>query len=84
MRKSNSPIPGVRRSLRDASNGPVWSATVRRTATALVAAIVGALMGFGARWLGPPYAGLAWLHGVLGALGAAVFMLFFAEALWRR
>jgi hypothetical protein len=50
----------------------------------VVAVTVGLLMGFGAVWLGPPYAELAWLHGILGAFGAAVFMLYFAEALWRR
>jgi hypothetical protein len=49
-----------------------------------VTVTVGAFMGFGALWLGPPYAAYAWLHGTLGALGAAVFMLFFAEALWHR
>lgn len=41
-------------------------------------------MGLGALWLGPPYAEYAWLHGFLGGLGAAVFMLFFAETVWRR
>ena len=50
----------------------------------MVAVTVGVIMGFGALWLGPPFAELAWLHGILGALGAAVFVLFFAEALWRR
>lgn len=84
MRRSNSPVPGVRASARDPSETPAWSAAARRTATAAVMVTVGAFMGLGALWLGPPYAEYAWLHGLLGALGAAVFMLFFGEAVWRR
>ncbi|WP_233386235.1 hypothetical protein [Methylobacterium sp. C25] len=56
----------------------------RRLADAVVTVVVGLAVAYGAALSGPPHSELAWLHGLLGGLGAAVFMRYFADAIWRR
>ncbi len=57
---------------------------IRWVGAVLAAIIIGTSMALGTLWLGEPYADQALWHGILGGIGAAVFVLYFAEAVWLR
>lgn len=85
MRKPKPSVPPVRlRSSEGAGDPGRWSRVDRARLAAVAAVLVGSTMALGALWMGAPFRELAPVHGVLGGVGAAVFVFYFAEAVWRR